>query len=249
MYLKTYYTAKFFAALLTMQSKSEKIELYVKTAKSYDVKILKPDINLSEYDFKEIDGSILYGFKTIKGVGEASVNEIINLRPFTGIQNAIETVPKKMFNKRVGVALIKAGAFDFEDSNRFNLLNEFMNIRKDKDERFNANKYGVNKCIEFEREVLGTSITHEIWWDLVLDGTTLVQSLKIDKITKKIDKKQNEMAFVEASHQGCSVRILVFSSLYRKIKALLVKDGQIVVTGKRDGNSIIANKITLDMSA
>jgi DNA polymerase-3 subunit alpha len=113
MYLKRFYRAKFFAALLSMQNSEDKINLYVKTAKDYGINIKAPDVNNSQNDFIELNDEILYGLKTIKGVGSASIPNIIANRPYKNIQDCIDKLDSKSSNKRIGMGLIKAGAFDF----------------------------------------------------------------------------------------------------------------------------------------
>ena len=126
MYLMKNYTAKFIAALMSMQTAPEKINLYTKLAESYGIKINHPDINRSDFDFTEKNGEILYGFNLIKGVGEASIDKIIETRPFDNMNDMLEKVEKKFSNKRVMYALILSGAFDFENNNRYQLREQIQ---------------------------------------------------------------------------------------------------------------------------
>ena len=217
MYLKCHHKSKFFAALLSMQSTVEKIDLYSKTAKNlYGIDIIAPSINLSEYDFTEIDGRILYGLKSIKGIGINSITEITSNRPYTSIQDAIDKVSKKQMNKRVLGGLIKAGAFDFQSENRYELLNNMMDIRKDKDERFVPVMYNEQACMNFERDILGTSITYTPLWDSLPTDTTMNQEFTLVSTLEKRDKKGNMMGFIKLSLQGIEIDALVFASTYCK---------------------------------
>lgn len=248
MYLKHYNKSKFFAALLSMQSTEEKIDLYSKTAKNqYGIEISVPDVNLSEYDFTEIDGRILYGMKTIKGIGENSITEIIANRPFTSIEDALEKVSKKQMNKRVLGGLIKAGAFDFQSDNRYELLNNMMDLRKDKDDRFVPDMYNDQVCMNLEKEVLGTSITHTPLWDTLPVDKTINQEFELISTTEKRDKKGNMMGFVKLSLQGIPIDALVFASTYCKNRSSFDENLILTVTlrGKKDskGKFIVSSVV------
>lgn len=236
MYLKKFHTAKFFAALLSMQDTEEKIDLYCKTAKSYGINIKAPDINVSDFDFTERDGEIYYGLKSIKGVGNTSINEIIENRPYSNLAEAIEKVSKKYMNKRVLNGLIKSGAFDFYNTNRYELLNEMMEIRKDKDERFVPMMYNENVCMQFEKETLGTCITYTPWWDDVQVGELTSATFKLEKVTEKTQKNGKLMAFAKVSKDGIEIDAVVFATVYGKNARFFNTDftDEIELAGKKD---------------
>lgn len=248
MYLKKFYTAKFFAALMSMQTTEEKIDLYSKTArKQYGIAILTPDVNLSDFDFKEIYGTILYGMNSIKGVGIPSIERILELRPFNDLQDAINKVEKKLLNKRVLNGLIKSGAFDFYNENRYELLNEMMDIRKEKDDRYIPISYDVETCMEMEKEVLGTSITHVPWWDEVNEDEPVQQWFTVENLGERKDKKGNMMAFITLVHQGIKINAIAFASVYCKNVTAFDKEltSKVLLKGKKDskGKFIISSVI------
>lgn len=233
MYLKTFYKAKFFAALLSMQTKKEKIDLYCKTIKDYGIEIKTPDINKSDYDFVENNNIIYYGFKTIKDVGEASIPEIINNRPYKSLTDAKEKLSTKAFNKRISTALIKSGAFDFYNSNRYSLLNELASIRKEDIIYTNENEYNNISCMEFEKEVLGSSITYNPWWNTVIPNAIITKTIQLKKLYTKKDKNNKTMAFLTLFDEGVEFKAIMFSSVYSKYKSLL--EGEfITIQGKKD---------------
>jgi DNA polymerase-3 subunit alpha len=128
-FLKKYYPAQFFAALLgTEINNKEKITSYIQEAKEFDIEILPPDVNESLWLFNVIGNTrIRFGLGAIKGVGEGAVEEIVRERKesgsFTGFVNFCERVSFKSVNKRVMESLIKVGAFDAcERYNRKTLL-------------------------------------------------------------------------------------------------------------------------------
>lgn len=218
MFLKKKDTANFIAALLSMQDKEEKIDLYSKMAANYNIKIKCPNVNYSNYDFTAKDNEILYGLKNVKGLGENSIDNIIKSRPFTNIQDTLDKMEKKHANKRVMFGLIKSGAFDFYNANRYESLNELMDIRKDKDDRYVPMIYDKSACMSFEKETLGTSLTFKPWWDTIQEKEMFVQDFKLKAINERPDKNGNLMGFATLSYEDTDISALIFSSLYKKTK-------------------------------
>ena len=133
-YLKHYYPACFFAALLgTELNNTDKITMYINDARAHGIEILPPDVNESLYLFNVIGANIRFGMGAIKNVGLGPVNAIIEEReangPFTGFIDFCERVSTKAINTRVLESLIKVGAFDeCEKMNRKTLLENLETI-------------------------------------------------------------------------------------------------------------------------
>lgn len=127
-WLKYYYPAEFFAALLSSELGSmDKVTQYISDAKHFDIEVLPPDVNESLWPFNVVGKNIRFGMGAVKNVGENAVEEIVRERtskgPFTGFLNFCERVNLKIINTRVFESLIKVGAFDeCEKMNRKTLL-------------------------------------------------------------------------------------------------------------------------------
>ncbi len=127
-FLKKYYPAQFFAALLgTEINNKEKITSYIQEAKEFGIDILPPDVNESLWLFNVLGTTIRFGLGAVKGVGEGAVEDIVREReengPYQGFVDFCERVNLKSVNKRVMESLIKVGAFDScEKFNRKTLL-------------------------------------------------------------------------------------------------------------------------------
>ena len=76
------------------------------------IKVLPVDINRSGYMFEpdEASNSIYYGMKSLTGVGGEAIQEIIENRPYTSIEDFESKISSS--NKTMIIALIKSGAFD-----------------------------------------------------------------------------------------------------------------------------------------
>lgn len=127
-FLKHYYPACFFAALLgTEMNNTDKVTMYINDSREVGIEILPPDVNESLFLFNVIDDKIRFGMGAIKNVGEGPVESIILERtkngPFVGFIDFCERVSMRACNKRVLESLIKVGAFDdCEKMNRATLL-------------------------------------------------------------------------------------------------------------------------------
>jgi DNA polymerase-3 subunit alpha len=80
-----------------------------------EVNLLPPDLNESAANFTPLKQAVRFGLNAIKGLGENSVREILNVRlerPFTSIFDFTARVPSNAVNRRSLESLIGAGAFD-----------------------------------------------------------------------------------------------------------------------------------------
>jgi len=236
-WLKTYYPVEFMSALLGVQTEQEKINIYIETARAMNIPVKTPDINKSGDFFKSVDGEILYGLGSIKGVGAKSMPSIIQNRPYVNLEDAISRLPKKFFNKTVGEALIQSGAFDFENMNRYELLNTFHKTRKDKNiEELISLEYDENACIALEQEYLGASVTYIPWWETVLAGETVDTEFELVEVNERRDKKGNLMGFITCKKNSSLIKIIVFSKTYGRhvAKFDMSRTNKIRLKGKKD---------------
>jgi len=184
-YIKHYYPAEFFAALLSTEvGDTDKVVKYVKDAQKRGLKVLAPHVNFSDYLFTVKGEEIYFGLGAIKGVGSAAVESILEARSkmpdqkFNSLDEFFENVDLRRVNKKVIECLIKAGAFDgfgphraqlFEQYSKF--LDRAIGAQKDKDlgqvSLFdlgdqkeivvleNTKVWTRSQSLAFEKEVLG----------------------------------------------------------------------------------------------
>lgn len=134
-YLKANYPAEFMAALLSSDAQdTERVMIEIEECRTMEIAVLPPDINESLSHFtvvppmKETDEekpddqhakggwSIRFGLSAVKGVGESSVQQVIDERTatgkFTSIEDFARRIPTKILNKKLLESLAKAGALD-----------------------------------------------------------------------------------------------------------------------------------------
>ncbi|RMG43282.1 MAG: DNA polymerase III subunit alpha [Acidobacteria bacterium] len=116
-YLKAHYRVHFMAAQLTSEKDhTDKLVEYVAACREAGVEILPPSINRSGRYFEVEGDKIRFGLAAIKGVGEGSVDAILEARRrlgrFESLDQLCTEVDRKAINRRVLEALIKSGALD-----------------------------------------------------------------------------------------------------------------------------------------
>ena len=120
-WFKRHHCAAFMAATLSSElADTDKVQLFYQDALANGIAFLPPDINASGYRFRPVDRStIRYGLGAIKGTGESAISAIIKSReqegPYTDLFEFCRRVDKRIVNRRVIEALIRAGAFDSPD--------------------------------------------------------------------------------------------------------------------------------------
>ena len=115
-YLKAHFPEHFYAAVLSNEMQdAAKIFKYSNELRSQAIQLLPPDVNESMAGFTPLKGAIRYGLEAIKGIGQSSVNAIIEARVagrFRSFSDFVERVGQGALNKRVLESLVSAGACD-----------------------------------------------------------------------------------------------------------------------------------------
>ncbi len=179
-YLKAFYPLEFFTALLTsVLDKTDKIAEYVEDAKKNNIKVLPPDINKSDVEFKIEKNTIRYALAAIKNVGVLAAKDIVNIRKkhgdFIDLFDFCEKVNTRTVTSKTIESLIKSGAFDFTLASRaqlFNLLDYALKEAEIKHKTFNLGQgflfdiqtkktlpeikeWSDSEMLNYEKEVLG----------------------------------------------------------------------------------------------
>ncbi|MBK9019040.1 MAG: DNA polymerase III subunit alpha [Sulfuritalea sp.] len=127
-WLKQHHPAAFAAATLSSEmANTDKVQFFHQDAIDNGLTFLPPDVNQSGIRFRPVDGkTIRYGLGAIKGTGEAALSVILKARetagPFRDLFDFCRRIDKRVANRRVIEALVRAGAFDAIDDHRAKLL-------------------------------------------------------------------------------------------------------------------------------
>lgn len=144
-YLKTHYPVEYMTALfMSCNGDTDRIKTYIVEAARLGIKVVPPNINLSNVDFRAIvaENSIVFGLKAIKNVGDGPAEAIIEERnkngDFKDFYDLCKRVDHRRVNKKTLEALIKCGALDSLGSGRKAMIENLENFinksRRDQDQ-------------------------------------------------------------------------------------------------------------------
>ncbi|MBL41577.1 MAG: DNA polymerase III subunit alpha [Rhodospirillaceae bacterium] len=139
-WLKANYPVEFLAATMCLDiNNTDKLSIFIKESKNLGIKILQPDINLSESEFiveeiQEKKFGIRYGLSAIKNVGKQAMDSLIKERnsngKFLSIADFASRINPSEINKRQIESLAKSGSFDSLDINRASIFYSTERILK-----------------------------------------------------------------------------------------------------------------------
>jgi len=148
-YFKAHHPAAFAAANLSLvMDDTDKVRQFFDDATASGLRVAPPDVNASNYRFEPVDTKQLrYGLGAIKGTGLQAIASIVAAResdgPFRDLFEFCRRVDKRLVNRRVVEALIRAGAFDAIDPRRATLFNS-VGVALGEAERADATKSQVS---------------------------------------------------------------------------------------------------------
>ncbi len=126
-YLKAFYPAEFYAAILETASGSNDVKFgeYISEIKEQNIRLLPPDINTSAAYFSVDSDALLFPLSAIKNVPNAIVKAIVDERQRGPYRDFFDFVDRLSLYKISGVhvtRLIEAGCFDRLEKSRASLI-------------------------------------------------------------------------------------------------------------------------------
>ena len=115
-YLKCHYPGQFMAALMTsVLDNTDKVIEYSGECQRLGIRVLPPDINISQGGFTVDGADIRFGLNAVKNVGRNLIANVVRQRkekPFRSLYDFCERMQGSELNRRAVECLIKSGAFD-----------------------------------------------------------------------------------------------------------------------------------------
>ena len=234
-WLLNYYAPEWMAAFLDKEPETRK-EKAINIAKSYGFNIRKADINTSGKVW-EIDpndkSTLIQPLSSLKGLGDAAIEQILNNRPFNTIEDTIfhpDVIYSKL-NKKALDVLVRSGAMDNLMDERFTGRKHFWSAvavdRPKNKKKFSENIeiYGPEGDFSHEEEIENTvSLTGIFPMDLVIDH--------------KIKSRLDELYVPPISEYDRDLGLVWF--IPREVTERLTKNGKpyLIITAI-DGNSAL----------
>ncbi len=237
-YLKANYPVYFIANLLNMSIGSDiKTKEYIDEAKKKDIRVFKPNINVSTDEYLIKDKALLLPLNTIHNVGGAAVEDIIAEREngkFKDFFNFVARTYGKSVNRKTIEALIDADAFRDFDINHKTLLKtidsalDYASLCGDLDESLVmkpnyevAEEFDDTELMNRELATFGYYVTNHPA-SKYQDGIMKIQDIRnffdkyvtsvviIDSIRKIKTKKGEDMGFITGSDETGTGDFIVF---------------------------------------
>ena len=261
-YLKAHYSVYFHTSLLSNVLGSEiKTKEYIYECKKNNIKVLKPDINISSSVYTIENKAIRVPLTLIKGLGMKAVETIIekrNERIFTDIYDFLCRCYGKSLNKKVVTNLIYSGALDSFNINKktlienLDLIINYAELIKELDESLvekpvitNYPEYSRQELMNFEKELFGfylsnhpvTEVRNKLNLNITIGDIPAYFDKRIniivliDKIKTVNTKNNDEMCFIVGSDEVKTMDFVLFPRTYQKYHNLL--EGSVIkVSGK-----------------
>lgn len=245
--------------MTSRRTNSEEIAECVTQCKQRKITLLPFDINKSDEIYRVENNAIRFSINTIKGVGDNALISINSILPVYSFDDFIRRCDACVIDKTVFTALIKAGAFDSFEKNRYKLLYQYFSTRKLKADRLLAEEYKalINKfndkvIMKMEKEVLGFYLTKSPFDAFSFKSLTSFSADKyaciggeIIKIKAFNDKNGNKMAFVGLATEHGIVDVVIFAKQYAQFENDLVVGNIVMIEGSKENDTKIkTNKIT-----
>ena len=169
MFLKVHFPLEFWTVALARASEKETIVYLSEIHASKGMEVRPPDVNASNITMRSDNetNTIYWGIQSIKGIGEATAQQIISIRRLKGDYESLEDFLKKhtfkgsKVKKQTYESLIACGAFDKlygcegKEEERMTLIKLFREINK-------------VKVAKPERDIYTIGETHErYWWKMI----------------------------------------------------------------------------------
>jgi len=226
LWMKTHFPSEFMAAVMSADmDNTDKVVMFIEDCGRLNITVHPPDINNCQYHFTvNSDGSLRYGLGAIKGVGEAAIQAIINVRsdqPFSSLIDFCKRVDTFRVNRRTLEVLVFSGAFDAFNQSRAVMLASLDDALSMTEQNAQAQTRGQNDLFAGLDEVASLSEKHftyqsvSDWTDterlkheksvlgLYLSGhpiTTLTEELKAIGVTPLNKLEPNKAELLAAGY-------------------------------------------------
>ena len=248
-YLKAYYPKNFITYLLSMEiNDSNKTKQYIYEAKKNNIKILLPDINLSDTKYTIEDSGIRYPLTNIKNVGLQASEFIIKERQngkFTDIYDFVRRCYGKSVTSKTIEALIQASAFECFGYNKktfienLDLIINYGELIKDLDRSYalepeiiEYEEFTKKELMEQELSIFGLYLTNNPITHLKANYKNIVNLNEIenyfdknvevivyvDKIKEVNTSKGDKMCFINGSDELSQIDIVLFPKVYQQFE-------------------------------
>ena len=252
-FLKAHFYPYFMVSLLTNSINNEtKTNIYIAKLRQKNIKVLLPNINLSENKYITKNNQIICPLSIIRNVGTSVTMMILKEREKGEFKDFIDfctRMTSQSINKKVIISLILSGVFDTFGYNKKTLINNLDNILNYVELSKDAglieierpiidefSEYTKDELIKNELNTFGFYLTyHPVskYKDNIYTNTLSLEEnidsfielvLEVNNIKEVLTKKNDVMAFVKASDEYRQIDLTLFPNTYKENKNVEIYD-------------------------
>jgi DNA polymerase III subunit alpha len=254
-YLEAHFPEHWMSAIMTTKmGEQDKIAQVFQEVKKQGFEFQPPNINKSDRIFTAHKGKIVFPLGMIKGVGDSAVNDLMENKPFSSLEDMMERCNLRVVSKRALKPLIFAGAFDelYPELTRKEIYIKYLELKKDGKkniEQAQLMEWSEEVQAEQEKDLMGVYISshplgkyHFRDWSEYQEGErqALIGGI-VNKVKSFNDKNSNRMAFVDLETLEGVRKVIVFAPVFKKYEGLLKEKSALMITGKKQGDDLLAN--------
>ncbi|NQS97889.1 MAG: DNA polymerase III subunit alpha [candidate division Zixibacteria bacterium] len=277
-YLKAHYPAEFIAAVLSNGGGYYGPGVYIEEAKRLGLKVLLPDINLSEKDYTGRGDEIRIGFGAIKNLHNETIERILECRRDNFYSSLADFMRRTNAGAKETALLIKSGAFDFIGVNRPSLLWKLEALKDrvgawgglfDYEESLleipPPLDYDERKKFELECEIFGYPVSRHPLEFIPPEGRgDIIEASEIEAhkgqrvrmlgwaISHKRIKTKNKgeyMKFLSLEDMSGTFEVTMFPKIYQKYAAETMGQGPYLVEGRIEDDSGVLSLVADKVSS
>ncbi len=257
MWMKAHYPAAFMAAVLSADmDNTDKVVTLIEECRSMKLEVKPPQVNDSEYMFTtDESGRVVYGLGAIKGVGEAAIESIVEIRKQDGnykdLFDFCSRVELKKVNRRVLESLIRAGALDQLGDNRATLMAQLPLAIKMAEQHQSLQSTGQNDL--FGMDDLGTARQPDLQvvpaaseeWDEDIRLLGEKQTLGLYLTGHPIGRYEHELSSIVTSRIG-SLSVERSDNKYRRTQRVAIAGLVMAVMRRQTQKGSMMASVLLD---
>ena len=248
-FLKTHFYQYFMISVLTNSINDEnKTNIYIAKLRQKNIKVLLPNINLSENKYITKNKEIICPLSIIRNIGSSVTTMILKEREkglFKDFIDFCKRMNHQSINKKVLTSLILSGVFDTFGYNKKTLINNLDNILNYIELSKDAGlieieppiidefpEYTKDELIKNELNIFGFYLTyHPVskYKDNIYTNTLSLEDtvnryielvLEINNIKEVMTKNNDVMAFIKASDEYKQIDLTLFPNIYKENRNL-----------------------------
>ena len=258
-YLKCHYASYYFSVLLnSVIGTNNLLSNYIGEINKRQIKVINPDINISDENFKVLDNQIVMPLTAIEGLGPSYVSEILNVRKEKDFENFEDFVNRigDIIPAQLIENIIYSGALDnfgltkktmIDNYGLLNNRKKYSFVKNMTNVVFDTEEFSYGFLLEKELQVLGINLKYNFMYQY--EGyfrKKMVRKIKdvgigrvsilgiITRIREITTKSNSKMFFADIKDDTGNVGLTIFPKLYLdfvdvKIGSVLIVTGNLEV--------------------